>query len=113
MAKMFRIVGLALIFWASHGANGTMGMNIADCNVAASTVARVKSQADAKEPDGEKFNPAEYFDKVWEIINNEFWDPNFNGVDWEDARNRYRPKALADQDHGLSRPRPRVIRCSS
>jgi carboxyl-terminal processing protease len=47
----------------------------------------------------EQFNPAECFDKVWQIINEEFWDPNFNGVDWEDAGKRYRPKALAAKDH--------------
>jgi len=47
----------------------------------------------------EKFNPAECFDKVWQIINKEFWDPNFNGVDWQDAQKRYRPKALAAKDH--------------
>ena len=47
----------------------------------------------------EHFNPAECFDKVWQIINEEFWDPNFNGVDWEDAKKRYRPKALAAKDH--------------
>ncbi|MHC4890949.1 MAG: hypothetical protein ACYTEO_15960, partial [Planctomycetota bacterium] len=38
-----------------------------------------------------QFNPAECFDKIWQIINDEFWDPNFNGVDWEDAKKRYRP----------------------
>jgi carboxyl-terminal processing protease len=47
----------------------------------------------------EQFNPAECFDKVWQIINDEFWDPNFNGVDWGDARKHYRPKALAAKDH--------------
>ncbi len=47
----------------------------------------------------EKFNPAECFDKVWQIINEEFWDPNFNGVDWEDTGKRYRPKALEAKDH--------------
>ncbi|MFB0551709.1 MAG: S41 family peptidase [Phycisphaerae bacterium] len=99
MAKMFSIVGLVLIFWASHGANGTAGTNVADCNVAASTVAGVKSKADAKESEKKRFNPAECFDKVWQIINDEFWDPNFNGVDWEEARKRYRPKALAAKDH--------------
>ena len=48
---------------------------------------------------GEQFSPAEYFDKIWGIINDEFWDPNFNGVDWNDARKRCRPKALAAEDH--------------
>jgi len=47
----------------------------------------------------EHFNPAEYFDKIWETINDKFWDPNFNGVDWEDAGKRYKPKALAAKDH--------------
>jgi len=99
MAMMFKILGLSLIFWASHGAKSIVGANIADCSIASSTVARINSQADAKKSEEEKFNPAECFDKIWEIINNEFWDPNFNGVDWEDARKRYRPKALAAKDH--------------
>lgn len=47
----------------------------------------------------QQFNPAECFDKIWKIINDEFWDPNFNGMDWEDARTRYKPKALATNDH--------------
>lgn len=46
-----------------------------------------------------RFNPAECFDKVWQIIHEEFWDPNFNGVGWEDAGKRYRPRALAAKDH--------------
>jgi carboxyl-terminal processing protease len=99
MTKIFKIVGLVLLFCGLHSANGTVGTNVADCNIAASTVARVKSEADAKKSEGEKFNPAECFDKIWGIINDEFWDPNFNGVDWEDARKRYRPKALAAKDH--------------
>ncbi len=48
---------------------------------------------------GEQFNPAECFDRVWQVINEEFWDPNFNGVDWEDAKKRYKPKALVAKDH--------------
>ncbi len=47
----------------------------------------------------EHFNPAEYFDKIWETINDKFWDPNFNGVDWEDAGKCFRPKALAAKNH--------------
>ena len=45
------------------------------------------------------FNPAECFDKIWGIVNDEFWDPNFNGIDWEDIRKRYRPRALAAKSH--------------
>ena len=48
-----------------------------------------------------RFDPAECFDKVWGTINEEFWDQNFNGVDWEDANKRYRLRALAAKDHEL------------
>jgi len=78
MVKTFRLWGLILILWSSQCAFGS---------------------ADANEPEHEQFDPAECFDKVWDVINEEFWDPNFNGVDWEDARQRYRPTALAAQDH--------------
>jgi carboxyl-terminal processing protease len=73
MIKMLRLWGLVLILCSFHGA-----------------------YAGAKH---EGFDPLECFDKVWNIINDEFWDPNFNGVDWEDARRRYRPEAIATQDH--------------
>jgi carboxyl-terminal processing protease len=99
MEKIFNIVSLVLLFCGLHSANGTAGTNIADCNIVASTVVGVKSKADAKESEEKRFNPAECFDKVWQIINKEFWDPNFNSVDWEDARKRYKPKALAANDH--------------
>ncbi|MGB2864989.1 MAG: S41 family peptidase [Sedimentisphaerales bacterium] len=57
------------------------------------------SQCAKREPESNEFKPAECFDKVWRIINKEFWDPNFNGVDWEEASRRYRPEAIAAQDH--------------
>ncbi len=47
----------------------------------------------------ERFDPVACFDKIWNIINEKFWDPDFNGLDWEDARKRYRPKALGASDH--------------
>jgi carboxyl-terminal processing protease len=99
MAKIFKIVGLVLIFWASRSANATAGTNIPDCYFAASTVAQAESETDTKRPSEGRFHPPECFDKVWDIINDEFWDPNFNGVDWEDARERYRPEALVAKDH--------------
>lgn len=34
----------------------------------------------------------ELFDQVWEQVNDQFYNPQFNGVDWRDARQRYRPK---------------------
>ena len=32
------------------------------------------------------------FDQVWQTIRDVYWDPGFGGVDWEDARRRFRPK---------------------
>lgn len=78
MVKTLRSWSLVLIFCSSYCAYGA---------------------ADANEPGHKQFDPAECFDKVWNIINDEFWDTNFNGVDWDDARNRYRPAALAAQNH--------------
>ncbi len=33
------------------------------------------------------------FESAWSTVNENFFDPNFNGVDWEEMRSQYRPKA--------------------
>jgi carboxyl-terminal processing protease len=48
------------------------------------------------------------FDFVWATVNERYYDPAFNGVDWAAARERWRPRALAaasDEDfwHALDR----------
>lgn len=35
---------------------------------------------------------AEMFDVVWKTINDKYYDPSFNGVDWNAVRERYRPR---------------------
>lgn len=35
------------------------------------------------------------FDAVWSTVNQKFYDPNFNGVDWNAARKKYEPLAMA------------------
>lgn len=50
----------------------------------------------------------EAFDFVWSTVNERYYDPAFNGVDWAAARGRWRPRALAaatDEDfwHALDR----------
>ncbi|HLM58925.1 MAG TPA: S41 family peptidase [Pyrinomonadaceae bacterium] len=35
----------------------------------------------------------EIFEQVWRTIDEEYYDPNFRGVDWRAARDRYRPQA--------------------
>jgi len=87
-------VVLIFVLWDSQCASG-----IETIKVTPSTETRVILGSDSKEPEPNEFNPAECFDKIWGIINDEFWDPNFNGVDWEEARRRCRPEAVAAQDH--------------
>jgi carboxyl-terminal processing protease len=31
------------------------------------------------------------FEQVWQTVNNHFYDPQFNGVDWAALRQKYRP----------------------
>ncbi|HVG31118.1 MAG TPA: S41 family peptidase [Pyrinomonadaceae bacterium] len=38
------------------------------------------------------------FDEIWQTINDEFYDPSFNGVDWRAVRERYRPRLDAARD---------------
>ncbi len=38
------------------------------------------------------------FDAVWRIVNEQHFDPEFNGVDWSAMRNKYRPQAVAAAD---------------
>lgn len=37
----------------------------------------------------------EVFEKVWETIEEKYYDPSFNGVDWRAVRARYRPRVEA------------------
>jgi carboxyl-terminal processing protease len=57
-----------------------------------------KKKADPPATPG-PFEPAACFDKVWNAVRVQFWDPNFHGVNWEEAAQRYRPKVLAATDH--------------
>lgn len=43
------------------------------------------------------------FDKVWTIVNEQHFDPEHNGVDWDAARLEYRPRAEAAEDRAASR----------
>ena len=37
------------------------------------------------------------FEEVWETVNENFYDPNFNGVDWTAERKKYAPQAARAQ----------------
>jgi carboxyl-terminal processing protease len=43
---------------------------------------------------------ARVFDRVWTEVKREYYDPSLNGVDWEAARDVWRPQALAATDDG-------------
>lgn len=40
------------------------------------------------------------FDRVWTEVRREYYDPTLNGVDWDAARETWRPQALAATDDG-------------
>ncbi len=35
------------------------------------------------------------FEKLWEAVNKEYFDPKFNGVDWAQLKAKYRPQVEA------------------
>ena len=94
MARMFRFVVLVLVFWNSQYASGTERAKITS-----STETRVILEEDKREPENNEFSPAECFDKIWQIVDQHFWDPNFNGIDWKETGRRYRPLALSAENH--------------
>jgi len=40
----------------------------------------------------------EILETVWKTINDEYYDPAFNGLNWSEARERYRPRVEAAKD---------------
>jgi len=40
----------------------------------------------------------EIFETVWNIVNERFYDPNFNGIDWDDVYVEYKPQVAAVKD---------------
>ena len=45
----------------------------------------------------------ETFDKVWQILNETHFDTNFNGHNWQEVRQRYRPRVAAAGTQGQVR----------
>src|SRR5450432_4501134 len=33
------------------------------------------------------------FEQVWKLVHDDYYDPKFNGVDWDKVRSRYRTEA--------------------
>jgi len=49
----------------------------------------------AAEAEGQRLR---IFDSVWSEIRDKYYDPSFNGVDWNEVRARYRPRVTAAGD---------------
>jgi carboxyl-terminal processing protease len=63
------------------------------------------SPSDRQPDEGAMLTPAERqlnvesFDMVWNIVNDRFWDRDFNGVDWEGMREELRPRVAEAKTH--------------
>ena len=90
MMKILTFLSLTLFSCVFLITNDVAGIEVTESN----QIKKISVSAEKGQ-----FNPGECFDKIWQIINKEFWDPNFNGVDWENAGKHYRPKALAAKNH--------------
>ena len=38
------------------------------------------------------------FEQVWRTVHDTYWDPAFNGVDWNGSRDRFRPRIASASD---------------
>ena len=95
---MFDLMGLLRAPWDVWGFVCVGVVALALCGSAAAETDPLEKQRAAAST-VEPFDREACFDKVWHIINERFWDPNFNGVNWTEAGERYRPKALGAADH--------------
>jgi carboxyl-terminal processing protease len=44
---------------------------------------------------GPKTNYSDLFQRIWQTVNDDFYDPNFLGISWTAVRKQYEPKAAA------------------
>ena len=85
----FSILVLALSF--------ILSLTIVQAQPGAPTNANSDSQSESPEAK----NRRESFEIVWQTVNKNFFDPNFNGVDWKAVHDRYAPlvaRATSDRE---------------
>jgi carboxyl-terminal processing protease len=83
MMKKFTLAILCLVAAISNASNTPAGQTASPASTG--TAAR-ESTPEVRQ---------KTFEKVWQIVRDKFFDPNFNGVDWNKVRERYAPLVAA------------------
>jgi carboxyl-terminal processing protease len=76
---------------------GSTVLLTAAVGIAGADIYRTISQAVPGAPSLRE-SPKELIDEVWQVINNEYVDPKFNGKDWQDIRRQYLARNYATQE---------------
>ena len=71
------------------------GLVLLQSIASAQDIPRPTASANLQIPVADRLN---VFDKAWETINKNFFDPKFNGVNWAQMKDKYRPLAEAATD---------------
>jgi C-terminal peptidase prc len=72
----------------------TIFLAAACAHVAAQTLSQTSEKAGNAAPPA-RARRLKTFEKTWEIVRDKFYDPNFNGVDWNGVRARYAPRVAS------------------
>jgi len=58
----------------------------------------LNSVANSSKSAAQVFDSSALFDQVWQTINDHFYDPKFNGVNWQALRQQYQPQVQQTRD---------------
>lgn len=79
-SKSYAIIGLVSLLLAGATIGGTPALASRSATTSPSVASLTTKDR------------VEVFDDVWEIVNEKYYDPAFNGVNWRAVRERYRPQ---------------------
>lgn len=86
---------LLLVTVAALAFNGIVSVNAQNTAAGSAATQSAPAPLSARER-------VEVFEKVWKTIEEKYYDPSFNGVDWSTVRERYRPRAEATAGEKVS-----------
>lgn len=69
---------------------------LSGCGISKKTESAVAADAPAALSRQERI---EIFEEVWKTINEQYYDPAFHGVDWQEVHDRYRPRVEAAENN--------------